>query len=158
MKSRSQIKNYVSALIGLAATGFVAVSAAAGAPKIEPALHDQALGILQKSISFRTVEGAGQVPPYAEYLKSVLVEAGFAAGDITIEPVANTATLVAHYRGTDSKKKPLMVIGHMDVVEAKREDWERDPFTPVLENGYVFGRGSVDNKFELSMITATWPI
>ena len=42
----------------------------------------------------------------------------------------------------------------MDVVEAKREDWERDPFTPVVENGYVFGRGSVDNKFELSMITA----
>ena len=62
---------------------------------------------------------------------------------------------MAHYPGTDSKKKPLLVIGHMDVVEAKREDWERDPFTPVVENGYVFGRGAVDNKFELSMITAT---
>jgi acetylornithine deacetylase/succinyl-diaminopimelate desuccinylase-like protein len=155
VKSSLQIKNYISAFIGLTAAGFVMVSAAAGAPKVEPALHDQALGILQKSISFRTVEGAGQVPAYAEYLKGVLVDAGFAAGDITIEQMANTATLVAHYRGTDSKKKPLMVIGHMDVVEAKREDWERDPFTPVLENGYVFGRGSVDNKFELSMITAT---
>jgi acetylornithine deacetylase/succinyl-diaminopimelate desuccinylase-like protein len=139
----------------LAATGFVATSMAASAPAGDAALHDQALGILQKSISFRTVEGAGQVPAYAEYLKGVLVEAGFAPGDVTIEPVANTATLVAHYRGTDSKLKPLMVIGHMDVVEAKREDWERDPFTPVIESGYVFGRGSVDNKFELSMITAT---
>ena len=153
IKSISQIKYSVSALIGLAAVGFVA-GAAASAVKVDPALHDQALGILQKSISFRTVEGAGQVPAYAEYLKSVLVDAGFAPGDITIEPVANTATLVAHYRGTDSKKKPLLVIGHMDVVEAKREDWKRDPFTPVVENGYVFGRGSVDNKFELSMITA----
>jgi carboxypeptidase PM20D1 len=154
VKSRSHIKNCVSALISLATVGFVAVSSAA-APKIAPALHDQALGILQKSIGFRTVDGAGQMPAYAEYLKSVLVDAGFAPGDITIEPVGNTATLVAHYRGTDSKLKPMMVIGHMDVVEAKREDWERDPFTPVLENGYVFGRGSVDNKFEVSMITAT---
>lgn len=154
VKSSSLLKNHVAALIGCAALSFAAGAAASGKPVVDQALHDQALGILQKSISFRTVDGAGQVPAYAEYLKSVLVEAGFAPGDITIEPVANTATLVARYKGTDSKKKPLLVIGHMDVVEAKREDWKRDPFTPVLENGYVFGRGSVDNKFELSMITA----
>jgi carboxypeptidase PM20D1 len=147
------IRSWVAALIGV-----VALSGAAGAAsptKNEQALHDQALGILQKSISFRTVEGAGQVPAYAEYLKSVLVAAGYAPGDITIEPVADTATLVARYRGTDSNKKPLLVIGHMDVVAAKREDWQRDPFTPVVENGYVFGRGAVDNKFEISIITAT---
>lgn len=155
IKSSSNVKRYVSALIACAATGFVTTAGAAGAPKVDPAAHQQALGILQKSISFRTVEGAGQVPAYGEYLKSVLVDAGFAPGDITIEPVEETATLVARYRGTDSKKKPLMVIGHMDVVEAKREDWERDPFTPVVENGYVFGRGSADNKFDISMITAT---
>jgi carboxypeptidase PM20D1 len=154
VQSRSRIKHHVAVLIGLAALGPANGAVAAGASKVDAALHDQALTILQKSISFRTVDGAGQVPAYAEYLKSVLVEAGFAPGDITIEPVANTATLVAHYRGTDSKKKPLLVIGHMDVVAAKREDWERDPFTPVVENGYVFGRGSVDNKFDLSIITA----
>ncbi|HEY0682445.1 MAG TPA: M20/M25/M40 family metallo-hydrolase [Steroidobacter sp.] len=155
MKSRSQIKHYVSVLVGCAAVGMAAGPVAASSTAVKPELHDQALGILQKSISFRTVDGAGQVPAYAEYLKGVLVEAGFPASDITIEPVANTATFVARYRGTDSKKKPLMVLGHMDVVEAKREDWKRDPFTPVIENGYVFGRGSVDNKFELSMIVAT---
>lgn len=155
MKSRSQLKHYVSMLIGCAAVTFAAGSVSAKAPAVDRALHDQALAILQKSISFKTVDGAGQVPVYAEYLKGVLVDAGFNAADITIEPVANTATLVARYRGTDSKKKPLLVIGHMDVVAAKREDWERDPFTPVIENGYVFGRGSVDNKFEISMITAT---
>lgn len=154
MHSRSQLKHYVTALVALAAVGLTTAAAVASPPKVDAALHDQALGILQKSISFRTVEGAGQVPAYAEYLKSVLVDAGFAPGDITIEPVANTATLVAHYRGTDRTKKPLLVIGHMDVVEAKREDWKRDPFTPVIENGYVFGRGAVDNKFEISIITA----
>lgn len=161
VKFRSQIKlgskrlHQVSALIGFAVAGVLAASVAVGSTRGDPALHDQALGILQKSISYRTVEGAGQVPAYAEYLKSVLVDAGFAPGDVVIESVADTATLVARYRGTDSKKKPLLVVGHMDVVEARREDWTRDPFTPVIENGYVFGRGSVDNKFEISMITAT---
>jgi carboxypeptidase PM20D1 len=155
VKSSSLLKHWVAALVGCAAMSFAIGAAAAGKPAVDQALHDQALEILQKSISFRTVDGAGQVPAYAEYLKSVLVQAGYAPGDISIEPVANTATLVARYKGTDSKQKPLLVIGHMDVVEAKREDWERDPFTPVIENGYVFGRGSVDNKFEVSMITAT---
>jgi carboxypeptidase PM20D1 len=155
VKSRSIIKHHVSALVALATAALLASATAAGSTKVDPALHDQALAILQKSISFRTVEGAGQVPAYAEYLKSVLVEAGFAPEDIVIEPEGETASFVAHYRGTDSKKKPLVVIGHMDVVEARREDWKRDPFTPVIENGYVFGRGSVDNKFGLSMITTT---
>jgi acetylornithine deacetylase/succinyl-diaminopimelate desuccinylase-like protein len=155
VKSSSLLKNYVSALVGCAAMSFAIGAAASSKPVVDQALHDQALAILQKSISFRTVDGAGQVPAYAEYLKSVLVDAGFAPGDIEIDPVANTATLVARFKGADSKKKPILVIGHMDVVEAKREDWKRDPFTPVLENGYVFGRGSVDNKFEVSMITAT---
>lgn len=157
MKSRSSSTRLASAIIGFAGASAIGCAIAASPPKVDPALHDQALGILQKSIGYRTVVGAGQVPAYAEYLKSVLVEAGFPASDIAIEPVADTdtATLVAHYRGTDSKKKPLLVIAHMDVVEAKREDWKRDPFTPVIENGYVFGRGAVDNKFEISIITAT---
>jgi carboxypeptidase PM20D1 len=143
-------KRFVSVILGFAS----GCAVAAAQPKVDPALHDQALGILQKSISFRTVAGSGQVPAYAEYLKGVLVQAGFSPSDITIEPIGDTATFVARYRGTDSKLKPIVLLAHMDVVEAKREDWKRDPFTPVIENGYVFGRGSVDNKFELSIIVA----
>jgi carboxypeptidase PM20D1 len=154
VNSSSTSKRFVSAILGFAGASVVGCAVAAGQPKADPTLHDQALGILQKSIGFRTVAGAGQVPAYAEYLRGVLVQAGFSPNDITIEPVGETATFVAHYRGTDSNRKPLLVIAHMDVVEAKREDWKRDPFTPVIENGYVFGRGSVDNKFELSIIMA----
>ena len=154
VSSSSTSKRFVSAILAFAGASVVGCAVAAGQPKVDPALHEQALGILQKSIGFRTVAGAGQVPAYAEYLQGVLVEAGFSPNDITIEPVGDSATFVAHYRGTDSRKKPLVVIGHMDVVEAKREDWKRDPFTAVIENGYVFGRGAVDNKFELSIITA----
>jgi carboxypeptidase PM20D1 len=139
----------------LAATALCATLAVAAAPKVDAARHDQALEILQRSIAFRTVLGGGQVPAYAEYLKGVLVAAGFAPEDVTIEPFKETAILIARYRGTDATKKPIVVNGHMDVVEAHREDWKRDPFKPEVENGYVFGRGSVDNKFDVSMITAT---
>jgi carboxypeptidase PM20D1 len=129
--------------------------AAAAPPPIDQARHDQALEILRKSVGFRTVAGGGQVPVYAQYLKDLLVSAGFAADDIRIEPTGTTAVLIARYRGRDSAKKPIVINGHMDVVEARRQDWERDPFTAVVENGYVFGRGSVDNKFDVSMVVAT---
>jgi acetylornithine deacetylase/succinyl-diaminopimelate desuccinylase-like protein len=139
----------------LALAALLASLATAAAAKPDPALHDEALGILTKGVSFRTVQGAGQTPAYAEYLKSVLVKAGYAPADIRVEPVAGSAILVARYPGRDARKKPIVVLGHMDVVEAKREDWTRDPFTPVVENGYVYGRGSVDNKFDVSMAVAT---
>lgn len=124
------------------------------AAQVDTKRHDAALEILTKSIAYRTVIGAGQVPAYAEYLKKVLVDAGYATEDIRVQPVGETATLTARYRGTDASLKPILLIGHMDVVEAKREDWERDPFAPVVEKGYVYGRGSVDNKFDVSMQVA----
>jgi carboxypeptidase PM20D1 len=125
------------------------------APKVDPALHDRALEILKTGIGYRTVAGGDQFVPYAEYLKGVLVAGGYSASEITIEPMAGTAFLIARYPGTDPKKKPLVISGHMDVVEAKPEDWTRDPFKAVVENGYVFGRGAVDNKFDVSMVVAT---
>jgi acetylornithine deacetylase/succinyl-diaminopimelate desuccinylase-like protein len=144
-----------SVLIAALCAAAISPLSVAASAKVDSARHDQALEILRKSIGFRTVAGGGQVPAYAEYLQGVLVSAGFAPEDIRIEPVANTAIMIARYRGTDSSKKPIVINGHMDVVEARPQDWERDPFTAVVENGYVFGRGSVDNKFDVSMVTAT---
>jgi acetylornithine deacetylase/succinyl-diaminopimelate desuccinylase-like protein len=123
-------------------------------PKVDPALHDQALEILKKGIAFPTVAGRGQTAAYAEYLKSVLVAGGYRPEEIAVEPMAGTALMIARYPGTDPKKKPLVISGHMDVVEAKPEDWTRDPFTPVVENGWIYGRGAVDDKFNVSMVTA----
>lgn len=125
------------------------------APKVDSALHAEALSILKTSIGYRTVQGGDQAVPYAEYLKGKLTAAGYKADEIVIEPMAGTAFLIARYPGTDPKKKPIVISGHMDVVEADPKDWTRDPFTPVEENGYVFGRGAVDNKFDVSMMVAT---
>jgi carboxypeptidase PM20D1 len=144
-----------AAAIALVALYMLLASATlAASVDVDSQRHDAALEILTKSIGYRTVAGAGQVPAYAEYLQGLLVDAGYAPDDVRVEPVGEAAMLIARYRGTDSRRKPILLIGHMDVVEAKREDWERDPFVAVVENGYVYGRGSVDNKFDVSMMVA----
>jgi acetylornithine deacetylase/succinyl-diaminopimelate desuccinylase-like protein len=121
-----------------------------------PAAEAQTLDILKQAIAFRSVEGPGnQTPQFAAYLKQVLVAGGFAADDVTITPVEDTAFLVARYRGSDPKLRPLLLSGHMDVVEAKPADWERDPFKPVIENGYIYGRGATDMKFGDATLAAT---
>lgn len=115
----------------------------------------EALALLEKGIAFPTVEGRGQVPAYAAYLKQQLVAAGFADADVVFTPLGETGYLTARYPGRDRTAKPVVVLAHMDVVEANPADWQRDPFVAVVENGYVYGRGSLDNKANLSLVVAT---
>ncbi|WP_082635228.1 M20/M25/M40 family metallo-hydrolase [Sphingobium baderi] len=136
----------------LALTGSVAAAAPAALAAPDIAL---AKAVLMKSVAFRTVEGAGEVPKLAAYYASVLKDAGFADKDIEITPIGETATFAATWRGTDPALKPLLMIGHMDVVAANRADWTRDPFVPVEENGYIFGRGTEDNKYDVAMMVTT---
>src|SRR3546814_9402953 len=89
-----------------------------------------------------TAEGHAMVPKEAEFLASKFREAGFAADDIKMVPVGETTGLIVRYPGKEgAKQAPILFLGHMDVVEAKRGDWERDPFKLTEENGYFFGRG-----------------
>ncbi len=115
----------------------------------------EALELLTRGIAFQTVEGKGQVPAYAKYLTQKLTGYGLKAEDIEFTPVGDTGYLAARYPGRDRKAKPTIVLAHMDVVEANPADWTRDPFKPVVEGGYVFGRGSLDNKANLSLVVAT---
>jgi acetylornithine deacetylase/succinyl-diaminopimelate desuccinylase-like protein len=112
--------------------------------------------VLMRSIGFETSEGKGQVPALAAYYASILKQAGFADGDIVITPMGETATLAATIKGSDPKLKPLLVNGHMDVVAANKADWTRDPFVAVEENGYIFGRGADDNKYDVAMMVSTF--
>ena len=138
-------------LAGSAAPALAAVSTA-----VDPAEIAAAKTILKDSVGFDTVKGRGKVPAYAAYLKDVLVKGGFPASDITITPVGETANLHLVWKGSgpnNSSAAPIAIAAHMDVVEADPKDWTRDPFVAVEENGYVFGRGVLDNKFDLSMVT-----
>ena len=139
------------------ATVLAALAASASASASAPATPagKQALDILKHAIAFPTVKGRGQVPAYAAYLKQQLVAGGFDASDVIFTPMGETGYLTARWRGSDAAAKPLVVLGHMDVVEAKPSDWQRDPFTPVIEDGYIFGRGSLDDKGDTAIVTAT---
>ena len=110
--------------------------------------------MLAKAVGFATVEGRGQVPIFAKYLAAELHAAGFADKDIVIERFGETAALIATYHGR-GKAAPIVLTAHMDVVEARREDWIHDPFVLTEEGGYLFGRGVYDNKFDLTMMVQT---
>jgi carboxypeptidase PM20D1 len=115
----------------------------------------QALDLAKQAIALRSVRGPGnQVPQVAALFKSALVAGGFNDSDVTITPVDDTAFLIARWKGQDPNLKPLVISGHMDVVEAKASDWERDPFTPVIENGLLYGRGSSDMKLDDALAVA----
>ena len=114
----------------------------------------EAMAMLKHAVGIRTVEGERQVPVLAAYLAGKLKAAGFADGDVEIIPVDDTAALVARYRGTGGGR-PILLSGHMDVVAAKREDWTRDPFTLVEENGYLYGRGVADMKAAAVVLVET---
>ncbi len=117
---------------------------------------DTAKTLLKDSIAMRTVAGNGKVPELANYLMDTFRKAGFAEQDIHYLPYGETAALVIRYRGDGSSgKKPVMLSAHMDVVDAIPSDWERDPFTMVEENGYLFGRGVADDKYGIAMLSTT---
>ena len=108
-------------------------------------------------IGMRTAKGHGKVPEMAAYLAGELKSAGFAEKDIEIIPLGETAALAVRYRGDGSSgKKPILFMAHMDVVDAKREDWEHDPFVLREEDGYFVGRGTSDNKYGVVNITQSF--
>jgi len=119
-------------------------------------IRKEARDIFQKVIAFRTSEGLGQVPAMAQYLAERFRAAGFPEADIHIVPVGETASLVVRYRGNGRGGKPILLLAHMDVVTAKPEEWQRDPFTLIEENGYFFGRGTSDNKQGVTVLTSTF--
>jgi acetylornithine deacetylase/succinyl-diaminopimelate desuccinylase-like protein len=116
----------------------------------------QARDIYARIIGFRTSEGLGQVPAMANYLADQFRGAGFPASDVHVLPLGETASLVVRYRGDGRGGKPILLLAHMDVVTAKPEEWERDPYTLIEENGYFYGRGSIDNKQGVALLTAAF--
>jgi acetylornithine deacetylase/succinyl-diaminopimelate desuccinylase-like protein len=121
-----------------------------------PEAEAQALALTQQTIALRSVEGPdNKTIDVARVFAGVLREAGWAESDIEIVPVDGTAYLIATWPGSDPSLGPIVLSAHMDVVEAKPEDWERDPFTPVVENEMLYGRGASDTKFDASLAVAS---
>ena len=135
----------------------VAVNAAA-APDTNntpAAVRAQAREIFAAIIGIESSIGKGNVPKVAQYLAQQFKDGGFPAADIHILPLGETASLVVRYRGSGGRR-PVDFIAHMDVVTAKRSDWQRDPYQLTEENGFFFGRGTADVKQEVALLTATF--
>jgi acetylornithine deacetylase/succinyl-diaminopimelate desuccinylase-like protein len=102
--------------------------------------------ILKELIEINTTDSVGNVSTASEAMAKRLRSAGYADGDIFIGgPNDRKKNMVVRLRGTGAKK-PVLLIGHLDVVEAHREDWTSDPFRLVEKEGYFYGRGVVDMK------------
>ena len=139
------------------AAAFLAFTPAHAETRQPSTPHESAaLEIYRTIISYPTFEGNGKVPEMTRYLAGKFREAGFPESDIHIVPLGETASMVVRYSGDGSGGKPILLLAHMDVVPAKREDWERDPFTLVEENGFFFGRGSSDDKAGVAALTSTF--
>ena len=109
--------------------------------------HDIYREIIQIKSGYTT----GSTTPVAEAVAKRLRSAGFADSDIFVGGAIPTkANLVVRYHGT-GKLKPILLLAHTDVVEAKREDWSIDPFTFTEKDGYYYGRGTGDDKAQVAV-------
>jgi acetylornithine deacetylase/succinyl-diaminopimelate desuccinylase-like protein len=141
------------ALLGAMASQAIASPSAAAAGRTANEL--KAREIFARVIGFKTSIGFGQVPEMAKYLAGEFRAAGFPDADIQWFPLGETGSLLVRYRGNGTGGKPILMLSHMDVVTAKREDWQRDPFTLTEENGFFYGRGTFDIKESLVCIVTT---
>lgn len=147
------------AMVALLAGGTALAGNAPPAPV--DADRSAARELLDELVKVRTAKGQGLVPGMARTLADRFRAAGFAEKDIKILPVdidgETTAGMLVRYRGhAASGKKPIIFLAHMDVVDADAGNWTTDPFEPTEIDGYLYGRGTVDNKGQLSLLAITF--
>ena len=138
--------------------GLAALLLAGGAARADEIRPDQAAfrSLYKELIETNTTLSAGDCTLAAKRMAARLKTAGFADADLHIlipEGQPRLGALVTMLPGSDAALKPILLLAHIDVVEAKREDWQRDPFTLIEENGYFYARGAIDDKAMASIFT-----
>ena len=115
---------------------------AAAAPDFRAA-RDEAVGFLSGYLRIETVNPPGNETRGAQYLQSTLEREGIPAE--IFESAPGRGNLVARLKG-NGRKKPVLIMGHIDVVGVEKEKWTVDPFGGVIRDGFVYGRGATDDK------------
>ena len=111
--------------------------------------------IYKEMIEVKSGFTTGATTPIAESVAARFKAAGFPATDIYLGgAIPRKANVVVRYHGTGARK-PILLLAHIDVVEAKREDWTTDPFTFLEKDGYFYGRGTADDKAQAAVWVAT---
>jgi acetylornithine deacetylase/succinyl-diaminopimelate desuccinylase-like protein len=128
-----------------------------GAPvraQTRTAQQQLAVDIYKELVEINTVTATGDTARAAEAMAARLRAAGLSASDVQVFTSApRKGNLVARLRGTGARK-PILLLAHLDVVEARREDWSVDPFKLIEKDGYFYGRGTADDKFMAAAFVA----
>jgi acetylornithine deacetylase/succinyl-diaminopimelate desuccinylase-like protein len=116
--------------------------------------QQRALDIYKELVEINTVTQTGDTARAADAMAARLIAAGFDSADVQVfKPAPRKGNLVARLRGTGARK-PILLLAHLDVVEARSEDWSVDPFRLTEKDGYFYGRGSGDDKYMAASFVA----
>src|SRR6476646_2521434 len=150
-------------LAATALTALASTTVTAAGPQLTPAQREATHAMFEHVINTPTVIGRHKVPEMAQYIADQFTAAGFPAADVHVLPYHtgtattgddDTAALIVRWRAAGTPTaKPLLLMGHMDVVEAKREDSTTDPFVLTERDNYYYGRGTIDMKDGITAIT-----
>src|SRR5689334_19440993 len=139
-------------LLAFTATAAVAATDPRTIPtQLPPAWQAKTREVFKQAIEIPSVNNRGEAPRVAKLLADQFRAAGIPAADIHFMPYEalpgdQTEALIVRWRSPRATKKPMLILGHMDVVEAKRADWKYDPFVFREQDGYFLGRGTSDMK------------
>jgi acetylornithine deacetylase/succinyl-diaminopimelate desuccinylase-like protein len=150
------MRKFVSLMLLLCAAPLGAQELPSPSSHTSPAEWQQfARSVYKELIEINTAVETGSTTEAAQAVAKRLRAAGFPAADVQVlGPHPRKGNLVARLRGQNSQLKPLLLLAHIDVVEAKREDWSFDPFEFREEGGYFYGRGTADDKAMAAIFTA----
>ncbi len=130
----------------------LAAGSAAAQPR-DPGL-ERFRALYKELVETNTTLSSGSCTVAAQKMAAHFAKAGYPATDLHLIVAPGhpkEASLVAVLHGSDPRARPILLLGHIDVVEARRADWTRDPFTLVEENGYFYGRGTSDMKAQVAI-------
>jgi acetylornithine deacetylase/succinyl-diaminopimelate desuccinylase-like protein len=114
--------------------------------------RDEAVQLLQSLIRLDTSNPPGNETKAAEYIKGLLDREGIASEIHALQP--GRGSVVARLKG-NGRRRPLLLMGHTDVVGVEREKWSVDPFGGVIKNGFIYGRGAIDDKDSVAAALVT---
>lgn len=145
------MRRFALLLACLSASAVAAPNPITQPTKLEPAWQAKTRELFKQAIEIPSVHNRGEMPRLAKLLGDQFRAAGIPEADIHVMPYEalpgdKTVALIVRWRSPHATKKPMLVLGHMDVVEAKRSDWKYDPFVFREEGGYFLGRGTSDMK------------
>src|SRR6516162_3478770 len=151
---KETMKRMLLAILAAIALVYWAYFEGSARAQTRTAQQQLAVDVYKELVEINTVTATGDTARAAEAMAARLRTAGLSDADVQVfKPEPRKGNLVARLRGTGARK-PILLLAHLDVVEAKSEDWSVDPFKLIEKDGYFYGRGTADDKFMASAFVA----